>query len=202
MRHDRVRDCLLRSRPVPPRNRQRFAGVKAAIYALRHDLKRWQREWGLVWPSGAASMWLRNSDVRFATLLAPPVWVALGLWWGPQLRAPSGWIAWTSLILMQPILEELVFRGLLQGQALRWLATKPMPHWLTQVSMANILVTLCFVAAHLRTHPSAWALALWAPSLVLGHLRERTGSVWPPVFVHIFYNTGFGLTAWWVLPAV
>jgi membrane protease YdiL (CAAX protease family) len=60
-----------------------------------------------------------------------------------------------------------------------------------------VLVTVAFVLLHLRAQPLAWALAVAAPSLVFGHLRERFGSVWPAVLVHAVYNAGFGLTAWW-----
>jgi len=131
-------------------------------------------------------------------LLALPVWAALGLLLGPHLRAPAGWLAWASLLLVQPFLEELVFRGLLQGQALRLITADGQPRRWGPLTIANILVTVAFVALHLRAQPLAWALAVAAPSLVLGHLRERTGSVWPPMLVHAFYNAGFGLTAWLV----
>jgi len=112
------------------------------------------------------------------------------------MRTPSGWLAWASLVLIQPLFEELVFRGLLQGQALRLIGVDGHPRRLGPVTVANVLVTLGFVALHLRAQPLAWALAVAAPSLILGHLRERTGSVWPPVLVHAFYNAGFGITAW------
>jgi len=102
------------------------------------------------------------------------------------------------LLLVQPFLEELVFRGLLQGQALRLITADGQPRRWGPLTIANILVTVAFVALHLRAQPLAWALAVAAPSLVLGHLRERTGSVWPPMLVHAFYNAGFGLTAWLV----
>jgi hypothetical protein len=131
-----------------------------------------------------------------AMLSALPVWVALGFWFGADLRAPSNWIAWTSLILVQPLLEEVVFRGLLLSQVARLISTKTVLIWTLHISVANIVVTVCFAADHLRTQPPQWALAIVIPSLVLGHLRERTGSVWPPVLVHILYNTGFGLAAW------
>lgn len=138
---------------------------------------------------------MRDSHAHWAVLLALPVWAALGLFLGPHLHAPAGWLAWASLVLVQPLLEELVFRGLLQGQALRLIVAHGAPRLLGPVTMANVLVTVGFVALHLRAQPLAWALAVAGPSLVLGHLRERTGSVWPPVFVHAFYNVGFGLTA-------
>jgi membrane protease YdiL (CAAX protease family) len=57
--------------------------------------------------------------------------------------------------------------------------------------VANVLVTVGFVALHLHAQPLAWALSVAGPSLVLGHLRERFGSVWPAMLVHAFYNAGF-----------
>jgi uncharacterized protein len=156
----------------------------------------WQRECGLRWPAAGAGVWLRDHHVWLSMLLALPVWLVLGLFFGPHLRAPTGWVPWASLLLVQPLLEELVFRGLLQGQALRLIAANGAPRRLGPLTMANMLVTVGFVALHLRAQPLAWALAVAAPSLVLGHLRERTGSVWPTVVVHAFYNAGFGLTAW------
>ena len=117
---------------------------------------------------------------------------------GATPACPAGWLAWASLLLVQPFLEELVFRGLLQGQALRLITADGQPRRWGPLTIANILVTVAFVALHLRAQPLAWALAVAAPSLVLGHLRERTGSVWPPMLVHAFYNAGFGLTAWLV----
>jgi len=157
----------------------------------------WPRECGLAWPA-APGIWLQDNHVRWAVLSALPVWLVLGLLVGPQLRAPSGWLAWASLVLVQPLLEELVFRGLLQGQALRLISAHGQPRSLGPVTVANALVTVGFVALHLRVQPLGWALAVAAPSLVLGHVRERTGSVWPPVLVHAIYNAGFGVTAWLV----
>ena len=92
--------------------------------------------------------------------------------------------------------EELLFRGVLQGEALR-LTTRDGPTLrLGPLSLANVLVTLAFVALHMRAQPLAWALAVAVPSLVFGHLRERFASVWPAVLVHVVYNAGFGLAAW------
>ncbi len=130
-----------------------------------------------------------------ALLAAVPVWAALGLWTGPWLRAPNGLWAWCSLLLVMPLLEEWVFRGLLQGQLLRVTAVHGQPRRLGPISWANGLTTLAFVALHLPTQPLLWALAVAAPSLVLGHLRERLGSVWPAVGVHMAYNAGFALVA-------
>mgnify|MGYP006191998577 FL=1 len=131
-----------------------------------------------------------------ALMAAVPVWVGLLMWAGPWMRVPQGVWAWCSLLLVQPCLEEWVFRGLLQGEALRLTTWRGRPARLGPVTWANALVTLAFVALHLLTTPVAWALAVAAPSLVLGHLRERFNSVWPAVWVHAMYNMGFGVTAW------
>ena len=97
---------------------------------------------------------------------------------------------------MQPFLEEWVFRGLLQGQALRLTTRRGQPARLGPVTWANALVTVAFVVLHLLAQPVVWAVAVAVPSMVLGHLRERFDSVWPAVFVHATYNAGFGFVAW------
>jgi uncharacterized protein len=114
------------------------------------------------------------------------------------MHAPAGWAAWASFVLLQPLLEEIVFRGILQGQALRLTMLNGQPRRLGPVTLANVLVTIAFVALHLRAQALAWALAVAVPSLIFGHLRERFASVWPAVGLHAFYNLGFALTAWLV----
>jgi membrane protease YdiL (CAAX protease family) len=136
-----------------------------------------------------------DSHLLLALLAAVPVWALLAAGAGGTLRAPTGLWGWLSLLLVQPVLEELVFRGILQGQALRLLARRGSPRRLGPVTWANLLVTLLFVALHLLAQPPAWALAVAAPSLVFGHLRERFASVGPPMLAHAVYNTGFALAA-------
>jgi uncharacterized protein len=160
------------------------------------------QECGLTRPRPALTALPPDSHLALAMLLATPVWLALGLLVGPSMYAPVGWAAWVSFVLVQPLAEELVFRGILQGQALRLTILDGQPRRLGPVTLANMLITAGFVALHLHTQPLAWALAVAAPSLVLGHLRERMGSVWPPVMVHMVYNAGFGLTGWLVVRAV
>lgn len=149
-------------------------------------------ECGLRRPSTGWGAWPVDAHVVAAFLVALPVWVVLGLVAGPHLRVPSGTWAWASLVLVQPFAEELVFRGVLQGQLLRLSGGRR----LGAVTLANLATTAGFVAVHLLAQPPLWALAVAVPSLVFGHLRERLGSVWPAVAMHAVYNAGFGLTAW------
>lgn len=149
----------------------------------------WQRP-GLGWWA-----WLRDPHARLALLAAVPVWLVLLFFGNVHLRYPAGVWAWASFLWVQPVLEELVFRGILQGQALQLTTRHGQPRRLGLVTLANVLVTLVFVLLHLRAQPLAWAFAVAGPSLVLGHLRERFGSVWPAIWVHAVYNAGFGLAA-------
>ena len=136
-----------------------------------------------------------STGLGLAWLMALPVWVLLGLLLGPQLRAPTQLTALLSLVLLQPLLEELVFRGLLQGVALRLLRRQGRVLRCGPVSLANLLVTAAFVALHLVVQPLPWALAVALPSLVLGHLREHCQSLGPVILTHAYYNAGFALTA-------
>ncbi len=149
-------------------------------------------ECGLQRPGPGWWVWPGDPHVLAALLLAPPTWAVLGLLAGPHLRIAAGWWAWASLVLVQPFAEELVFRGVLQGQLLRLSGGRR----IGAVTLANLSTTAGFVAVHLLAQPPVWALAVAVPSLVFGHLRERLGSVWPAVAMHAFYNAGFGLTAW------
>ena len=156
--------------------------------------RRLQAAFGLLQPAPGWLSWLIDAHLLLALLAAIPIWIALGATDGDRLRVPVGAIAWLALLLWQPLVEELVFRGLMQGKLLALtgrLRTGP-------VSVANLCTTLAFIIWHLTAQPAAWALVIAAPSLVFGHLRERFGSVLPAMLVHIVYNAGFGLTAYYV----
>lgn len=147
-------------------------------------------------PRPALNTWPPDAHLALALALAVPVWAALGLWAGKFMYVPSGWPAWMSFVLLYPVVEELVFRGVLQGELLRLTTREGRTLRLGPVSVANALATLAFVAFHTVAQPLAWALAVAVPSLVFGHLRERFASVWPAVLVHVVYNAGFGLAGW------
>lgn len=150
------------------------------------------RDAGLLRP---AARWTRDRHFLAALWAALPVWLALGAWVGPSMRAPVDLAAWLSLVLVRPVIEEVTVRGLTQGWLLQQFGS-PAGTRKAPVSLANLLTTAAFVALHLGSQPWAWALAVAAPSLVLGHLRERLDSAWPGVLLHACYNLGFGVVAW------
>jgi len=99
----------------------------------------------------------------------------------------EAFLTWTffSLTVWQPLLEELVFRGLLQPELLR----RPLfaRTWL-RVSLANLATSAAFVALHLIHHSPLWAAAVFVPSLIFGLFRERHGSWLSPFILHSIYN--------------
>lgn len=104
----------------------------------------------------------------------------------PSHRIPSQ--AFLLAVVWQPIVEELLFRGCLQG----FLLTR---EWgqrsLVGISIANLLTSVVFTGAHIATHSLLWASLTLFPSLLFGVLRDRSGSVFPPIALHIIYNAGY-----------
>ena len=103
-------------------------------------------------------------------------------------RPPAVGIAMT-LVLWSPLLEELLFRGVIQGQLARHARLRLS---FAGVSLANLAASLLFALAHLFHHPVSWALAVILPSLVFGHFRDRHG-LYPALLLHAAYN---GCYAW------
>ena len=141
--------------------------------------------------------WMKWLDAHFliAVVGAVPFWLLVGWGGAGKVYLPLGMPAWVAFVLWQPLLEEWVFRGLLQGELSRRLGA-----WaVAGISPANVVTTVCFVIAHLFHQPLAWALAVALPSLVLGYLRDRLDSTWPAAMLHSIYNAGFGVAAWFAL---
>jgi membrane protease YdiL (CAAX protease family) len=90
-----------------------------------------------------------------------------------------------SLTLVQPVIEELVFRGLVQGLLLEraWGRRSRLG-----ISNANLVTTLAFALAHFLHHDPQWPLAVIVPSLIFGFFRDRHESAWPAIALHVLYN--------------
>lgn len=95
-------------------------------------------------------------------------------------------------VVVYPVLEELVFRGLVQGSLLRkpWAARRFGP-----LTAANLLSAAAFAAAHLARTTPLWAAAVLLPGLVFGYFRERHG-VPAAILLHVIYNAGFVWLYW------
>ena len=91
-------------------------------------------------------------------------------------------IAFLMIVVLAPLAEELLFRGWLYT-ALRWRFGFGAALWTTAI---------LFAVAHWEsTH--LYALAILPMGLVLGYVRERTGSARASTLFHMLYNF-FGLT--------
>jgi len=98
------------------------------------------------------------------------------------------------LIFIFPILEEIVFRGLIQESLQQLFANNHIRTLLIwPISSANVLTSLLFSSSHLWAHSILWALATLIPSLIFGYFKDKYQSLQPSIMLHIFYNLGFYL---------
>jgi uncharacterized protein len=135
-----------------------------------------------------------HRDSVFLLLLAfgPIAWLSMiGVFTFQPLPGYAIWSpAFLSVILWQPLFEELLFRGIVQGHLLQSMARQKT--WFG-LSIPNLLTSLLFTLAHLASHSISWSLLVFVPSLCFGFVRDRFGSVYPSIALHAFYNTGFFL---------
>lgn len=100
----------------------------------------------------------------------------------------AGGIAGTlDTALVGPIVEEIIFRGLILGMLLKFFRTP----WL-----AILVSAIVFGAIHMTTSQLIFG-GLYG--LLLGWLFWRTGSIWPGVIIHVANNSTAMLLpdAWW-----
>ena len=131
-------------------------------------------------------------DPRYwlALLAGPVAWYLLHLS-GRGVGPPAiPWQLFLKLALLYPVLEEIVFRGGLQTLLLE---RETLRKRVLGISVANILTSLVFAAAHLINQPVLWACLVFIPSIIFGWVRERYNSVIPSIVLHAFYNAGFVL---------
>ena len=134
-------------------------------------------------------MW-RDKAFHAALLAAPAFWVALLYfipvktdWWWP-VNYP---VSYLTPALIYPVLEEIVFRGLIQELVYQHI-TKSMAG---PLSVANIITSVLFTALHFIYHPPLWAALVFIQSLVFGFFKDRYQTLTAPVILHVFYNAGY-----------
>jgi uncharacterized protein len=102
-------------------------------------------------------------------------------------------LVFVSLVILPPIIEELLTRGLLYTG----LRTK------LRVRASIFITSLVFAVAHLQLgtgNPPLWTAAIdtFILSIFLCYLREKTGSLWPSIFMHAIKN-GMAFVALFIL---
>jgi membrane protease YdiL (CAAX protease family) len=131
----------------------------------------------------------------FAAIGAGPLfWLAL--WFALPLKPVSVREIFSCefffLVFVAPVSEEALFRGVLQGSFRRFSWG---PKGVGGISAANLATSVLFTFGHLWRHPPLWALSILIPSLLFGYFRDRTGSLYPSLTLHVYYNTGYFLLA-------
>jgi membrane protease YdiL (CAAX protease family) len=100
-----------------------------------------------------------------------------------SIAGPALSVVFISLVILPPLTEEIVARGFLYT-GLR--------NKLPKITAA-LITSVLFAAAHLQWGSGVallWVAALdtFVLSLVLVYLREKTGSLWSPILVHMLKN--------------
>jgi len=86
--------------------------------------------------------------------------------------------------------EEVFFRGYLQDR-LNSVFGRPWRLWGAELGPGLFLTALLFVLCHLLIAINWVRLAIFFPALLFGWMRERTGSLLPPVLFHALSNLTF-----------
>jgi len=92
-------------------------------------------------------------------------------------------LAFLSLVVLPPLVEETVFRGFV------FTGIRGKLHW----AWAAVFTSALFATAHLEFgsgQPLLWVAAIdtFCLSLVLCYLREKTNSLWPGILLHALKN--------------
>lgn len=95
------------------------------------------------------------------------------------------------LILVYPVLEEVVFRGVIQPALLEVSQGRSVG----PLTLANILTSGLFAAMHLINHLPLHAALVFLPSLLFGLFRDRSGSILPGMILHVSWNAAVFLAA-------
>jgi membrane protease YdiL (CAAX protease family) len=83
------------------------------------------------------------------------------------------------------VLEEVIFRGAIQGGLLR---KEIFRLKLLDLSRANWLTSSLFAVAHVWQHAAVLVPGYFVVSLVLGYFRERYKGILVPIALHAWYN--------------
>jgi len=85
-------------------------------------------------------------------------------------------IVFITVGIMAPIIEEIIFRGLVLNELKKVVPACP----------AIILQAIIFGIYHMNPLQGVYASLL---GIVLGIAAEKTGSIWTPILIHISFNS-------------
>ncbi|MEO0475654.1 MAG: CPBP family intramembrane glutamic endopeptidase [Planctomycetota bacterium] len=85
-----------------------------------------------------------------------------------------------SAVILAPLLEEILYRGIFQTSLLRVFRGRRWP--------ALIIASAVFAVIHLSVTPWHGLIMLFVVGLVFGYVYERTGSLLTPILAHAVFN--------------
>lgn len=124
-------------------------------------------------PAAALSM-LVYGALSLAFLLLPAPWLE-SYAQAVEGMSETGFVMFVAIVLVAPVVEEVVFRGLVLSRL-----NRVMPGW-----PALLLSSLAFGILH--GHP-VWMVYAGLMGLIFGLVSLRSGSVWPAVLMHMVFN--------------
>jgi membrane protease YdiL (CAAX protease family) len=154
--------------------------------------------WGSAWREPIAwqpwSLWRNRKRVilifAFTLLYSLAANIALAYFYPPSVswfKVPKDWLSlgmvFSLAVILAPLTEELLFRGWIYTGLRSCIGIWP----------GLLLSSALFAFAH-HEESHLYALAVFPIDLVLGALREWTGSIKPPMIFHSLYN----FTAFWL----
>jgi membrane protease YdiL (CAAX protease family) len=129
-----------------------------------------------------------------SVLILIPYFIVYTLWFGkPVLNHPGWWgtAKWLRMAFFQvcftALPEEFFFRGYLQTR-LNQILGKPWCFLGVSVGWGLVLTALIFMLFHLLFSFNLWNLGVFFPALVMGWLKDKTGSITAPTVFHALSN--------------
>lgn len=158
-------------RPSPD---ARFGRGRAALLGAASLLAAWPIAAAFGWVAAVISSWITGrppDPIAHDTLRA-------------LLDSPAdGWLIVVSalVVIVTPVLEELLYRGLLQ-ETLRTLGVGRWP--------AIVAASVVFAVMHWQNTAPHAVLSLFVLSLGFGWVYERTGRLTASIIMHMLFNLG------------
>jgi membrane protease YdiL (CAAX protease family) len=94
-----------------------------------------------------------------------------------------------SAVIVAPLFEEMLFRGLIQTMLRGFISRLPvcrdLPNESLKAWLAIVITSAMFAIIH--ASPAHWP-ALFMLSICLGYSYEKSGSLLRPIFIHLLFN--------------
>lgn len=160
--------------------------------------------WGLITFRGESpeTFGLRTDDIvtsartglLVSLVILLPYFLIFAFFFGRPTVPASGWPAvtqWLKMSLYQLFVialpEEFFFRGYLQTR-LNQLLGQPFNLFGVAIGWGLVLTAFIFMIFHLLFAINIWNLGVFLPALVMGWLKDKTGSITAPIVFHALSN--------------